>query len=68
MEGDLVRQINEALTKSGERERLKELVRERLRQVGWFDQLVAEVDSSLQIKELEACPNINSYCLRGGTE
>lgn len=68
MEGDLVRQINEALTKSGERERLKELVKERLRQAGWFDQLVAEVDSSYQIKELESFSNINACCLRRGTE
>lgn len=42
---ELVRQINEALLQSGERERLKRLVKEKLAQAGWFDLVRAEADS-----------------------
>ena len=41
---ELVRKINEALVQSGERERLKQLVRDKLVAAGWFDKVRAEAD------------------------
>jgi hypothetical protein len=43
-EEELVRKINEALVQSGERERLKQLVRDKLTAAGWFDKVRAEAD------------------------
>ncbi|PJF16529.1 Transcription and mRNA export factor ENY2 [Paramicrosporidium saccamoebae] len=37
---ELVRKINEALITSGERDRLKQLVREKLTKAGWYDREV----------------------------
>lgn len=42
---ELVRKINEALITSGERDRLKMLVREKLTKAGWFDIVRKEADS-----------------------
>lgn len=43
---ELVRQINDALFQSGERERLKSLVKAKLQAAGWFDRIRAEADST----------------------
>lgn len=45
MNGELILQINEALAKSGEREKFKELIKEKLIQAGWYDQVRTEAES-----------------------
>lgn len=46
---NLVKSINEALIKSGERERLKQLVKLKLEQSGWFEQVKTETESNILI-------------------
>jgi hypothetical protein len=51
---ELVRKINEALVTSGERERLKSLIRERLTKAGWFDSIRAEAEREVKARNLDS--------------
>lgn len=46
MEEELIKQVNEALSKSGERERLKASLRKKLQATGWFDKVQNEIEGN----------------------
>lgn len=47
MDEEIIQRINEALVRSGEKENLKQMVREKLTQSGWLDQVRMEAESNL---------------------
>ncbi len=47
VEEELAKRISDALAQSGERERLKQIIRARLEQSGWFEQVRREAESSV---------------------
>lgn len=49
MDSELISRINTALIESGDRERLKQLVKNKLEESGWFKVMKEEADSIIII-------------------